>query len=179
MPLDDRAGRRHPLTAARALLALMLGLSVIAIGPGASAQTTAFRAEFDGPSPKPAGCPDGAFVCGHGDVAGFGTADYGYFLDSFARVSASCASYIATVSIALTDSSTLTLEEAGTVCGPGGSFFPQPAPGGSYGNPVNGNGTWEVQSATGQFAGVTGSGTDTFHSAGAHFTASYVGNLDD
>jgi hypothetical protein len=167
------------LTAARALLALTLGLSVIAVGPGASAQTTAFRAEFHGPSTKPAGCPDGAFVCGQGDVAGFGTASYGYFLDSFAPLSASCASYIATVTIALTDESTLTLGEAGTVCGPGRSFFPQPAPGGSYGNPVQGDGTWEIQGATGQFAGLTGSGIDSFHSAGAHFTASYVGSLDD
>jgi hypothetical protein len=84
--------------------------------------------------------------------------------------------YTALVTFTLQDGSTLTLEETGYVCGPGNSLI---APGGvmSYGNPVDGTGTWGVLDATGRFAGLSGSGVDTFRSSGAHFTASYAGTL--
>jgi hypothetical protein len=124
-------------------------------------------------------CANGAFVCGDGTITGFGKAQYNFNIDSFAHISASCAAYGATVVFTLRDASTLTLTETGTVCGPGGSFIPVPAPGGSFGNPVEGIGSWIVETGTGQFAGMTGSGTDTFLSAGANAIASYTGVLAD
>jgi hypothetical protein len=169
------AASRSPL--ALALFAALLGWSVLAFVGPVSAQAPAFSAEVQGHATRPAGCPDGAFVCGDATVAGYGAAEYRFFLESLAPGSPSCGNYTATVTFTLTVGGTLTLHETGTVCGPGRSFFPVPAPGGSYGNPVDGIGSWEVQGGSGQFAGATGSGTDTFRSAGASFSASYAGDL--
>lgn len=149
---------------------------------------TAFHADVKGPLTHWGGdrsatlpywpaCADGSFVCANATIAGFGKAEYRFSIDSFAHISASCAAYGATVVFTLRDASALTLTETGTVCGPGGSFIPVPAPGGSLGNPVEGNGSWIVATGTGQFAGMTGNGTDTFLSAGANTIASYTGAL--
>jgi hypothetical protein len=151
-------------------------------------QTTAFHADVKGPLnhwggnrastlPYWPSCANGAFVCASATISGFGNAEYSFNIDSFAPISASCAEYDATVVFTLRDASTLTLTETGTVCGPGGSFIPVPAPGGSFGNPVEGIGTWIVQTGTGQFAEMTGNGTNTFLSAGANTIASYTGVL--
>ena len=47
----------------------------------------------------------------------------------------------------------------------------------SFGTAVHGIGHCEVGAATGDFSGVTGSGTSAFHSVGAHLAASYTGVL--
>jgi len=120
-------------------------------------------------------CANGAFTCANATITGFGAADYSFSIDGIARISSSCAAYDATVLFTLPDGSELKMNESGSVCGPGGSFIPVPAPGGSFGNPVEGIGTWIVETGTGQFAGMTGSGTDTFLSAGANSIASYSG----
>src|SRR5215207_6005417 len=77
----------------------------------------------------------------------------------------SCGAYTSTATFSLENTSTLTLEESGIVCGPGKSFFA--TPGSSYGNPANGAGNWSVIGASGQFAGLSGDGTNTFDVAGA------------
>jgi hypothetical protein len=64
---------------------------------------------------KPVGCPDGAFGYGDAVIAGFGTAKYSFFLTSFEPISQSCGDYTATTTFTLTDGSTLTLDDVGTV----------------------------------------------------------------
>lgn len=143
-----------------------------------SAVQVVFEAVVDGPAIKPTGCPEDAFICGTAAITGFGSAAYSFSLGSLQLVSESCGSYDADVTFTLEDGSSLTLGESGIVCGPGKSFFPVPAPGGSYGNPAGGNGIWNVITATGRFEGRTGSGTNTFQSAGASFHAIYTGLLE-
>lgn len=133
-----------------------------------------FSAEVKGPMPKPFGCPGGALGCGTAVVEGFGRATYLFTLTSLQSTSQSCADYTATVTFTVEDGSSLTLNESGTWCGPG-KTSPEILPGGSYGNPLSASGSWQVQSGTGCFAGVTGSGTDTLRSAGAHLQATYTG----
>lgn len=151
-------------------------------------QTTAFHADVKGPlahwgdnrsptMPFWPSCANGAFVCAKATIAGVGVAEYSFVIDAFAPTSASCAAYDATVVFTLNDGSTLTLSETGAICGPGGSFHQVPAPGGSFGNPVEGSATWIVSGGTGQFAGFSGSGTNTFLSAGANTIATYAGVL--
>lgn len=162
---------------------------VLTVGVG-NATVTAFHAEVKGPItqfgsnrstelPYWPSCANGAFICASATISTFGTAEYSYTLDAQAPLSASCASYEATVVFRLSDGSELTMNEVGTVCGHGESFRRVPAPGGSFGNPVEGAGSWSVASATGQFSGMTGGGTDTFVSAGANTSATYTGILED
>jgi hypothetical protein len=134
-----------------------------------------FVAIVSGPMTKPVGCPPGVFACGDAVITGYGSGIYGYTFISFERTGPACGFYTATVSFRLEDTSTLTLQESGTVCGPGKSFFA--TPGSSYGNPAYGEGTWSVTDASGQFAGLTGEGTNTFHIAGAALSAVYTGAL--
>ena len=153
---------KHPLAIVASAFALLT------TGGVAAADATVFNAEVTGHTTKPAGCPDDALVCVAADVTGFGPAAYSFSLTSTVAVLQACGihiggDYTATVSFTLGDGSTLTLDEAGTVCGPGNSLL---APGGrlSYGNPVDGTGTRVVRAATGQFASLTGAGEDTFRS---------------
>ena len=141
----------------------------------ASAQTTTFDAKVKNQIQRPVGCPDGAYLCGRADVAGFGPAEFRWFLVSFEPVSQSCGDYTATVTFTLGDGSRLTLDEAGTDCSPGNSFSSYPLH--SYGQPQTANGNWVVHDGTGVFAGLAGSGTNTIQISGAHLTASYTGTL--
>jgi hypothetical protein len=173
----SRGNRRGALRAiAPALVALV---AVVVLAPSTKADTLDFRAEIDDHSTKVPGCADGAFICGEAILNDFGPAIFSYFLTSVTPVPEGCGGYVvgmytATTIFTLPDGSRLTLDESGSVCGPGNSLT---APGGrySYGNPVDGNGVWDVETATGRFAGLTGSGTDTFRSAGAHVVATYIG----
>lgn len=136
-----------------------------------------FSAVVSGPMTKPVGCAPDVLACGDAVVSGYGSGKYGYSITSFERTAPSCGAYIATVTFSLEDTSTLTLEESGIVCGPGKSFFA--TPGSSYGNPANGAGNWSVIGASGQFAGLSGDGTNTFHIAGAALSALYTGELEN
>jgi hypothetical protein len=140
------------------------------------AETISFYAKVKGQVKKPVGCQDGAFGCGETTIDGFGSAEYLFFLTGFEPTSSSCGDYTAIATFTLADGSTLTLDEAGTVCGPGNSFFS--TSGANWGNPIDASGTWVVQDGTRQFSGMTGSGTDTIHNAGAHASAIYTGTLE-
>jgi hypothetical protein len=155
------------------LLALAVGLLLITAG-SASAQTTDFKAEVKGHQTRSKGCPDGATFCADAIIQGFGPAQYRFFVSSFEPTSESCADVTGTVTFTLLDGSRLTLDESSEPCGTGQTFFK----GDGYGNPAYQNGSWTVQSATGQFAGMTGSGTSSAHLAGAHFSATYIGTLE-
>jgi hypothetical protein len=96
---------------------------------------------------------------------------------SFEPTSEACGDYTATTTFTLGDGSTLTLDESGVVCGPDHSFLEGPLFT-SYGNPRAFSASWEVQGATGQFAGMTGRGADTGLTAGAAFKATYRGTLE-
>jgi hypothetical protein len=160
----------------------VLAVAVAGLTPSVNADLLDFRAEVDDHTTKAAGCPAGAVVCGEATIAGYGTGEYLYVLTSVTPLPGACdgsfaGGYAAIVTFTLADGSELTLDEAGHVCGPGESLI---APGGlvSYGNPVEGVGAWDVAEATGRFAGLTGSGTNTFRSAGARIVATYVGKLE-
>ena len=175
-------GGRHFLARPWALVLAFLVLGPI---PTCWAETILFDAQVEGTTPRPEPCPDGAFICGTATIAGIGSGEYRFFLTSLNPVPDACVdpsgshtggAYTATITFSLGDGSQLTLSEVGVVCGPGLSLT---APGGarSFGNPVDGSGKWEVKDATGQFAGLTGEGTDDFHSAGAQFRAAYIATL--
>lgn len=160
----------------------VLAVAMVVLAPSVKADPLDFRAEIDDHSTKPAGCPDGGVVCGDATIAGYGTGEYLYVLTSVTPLPDACdgsfaGGYTAIVTFTLADGSELTLDEAGHVCGPGESLI---APGGlvSYGNPVEGVGAWDVAEATGRFAGLTGSGTDTFRSVGARIVATYIGTFE-
>ena len=71
-------------------------------------------------------------------------------------------------------SSSLVLDENGTLCGPGASFM-NTGQNRSFGNPFSFTGSWTVQSATGQFRAIAiGTlGTDAIQAAGAAFSGMY------
>lgn len=138
--------------------------------------STSFNAEVKGKVTRPDGCPDGASGCGKATIDGFGSAEYLFFITGFTPISDSCGQYTAVVTFTLSDDSVLTLAESGTVCGPGNSFFS--TIGSSWGNPIDGSGSWTVQDGTGQFDGMTGSGTDEFEQAGSNLKAIYTGVLE-
>jgi hypothetical protein len=158
------------------LLVALTGSLLLATAGTASAQTTPFNAEVKNKIQRPEGCPDGAYLCGDAVIAGFGPAQFRWFLNSFEPVSQSCGDYTATVTFRLADGSTLTLDEAGRDCSPGNSFSSYPPH--SYGQPQEASGTWEVQSGSGQFDGMSGSGTNTLRINGADFRATYTGALE-
>lgn len=143
--------------------------------PSASAQT-AFDATVKNHVQRPEGCPAPSYFCGTADVAGVGEAEYRWFLRAFQPVSDTCGSYVAVVTFTRADGSRLRLDEVGTVCSPGNSFAHYPQH--SYGQPQDATGEWVVRDGTGQFAGVTGDGTNTIRTVGANFRAAYTGTLD-
>jgi hypothetical protein len=154
----------------------MLVVTVLVASVGlASAQTSVFDANVEDQIRRPVGCPDGAYLCGDADIAGFGPAEFRWYLVSFDPISQSCGDYTAIVTLTVGNGSTLTLGETGTDCGPGYSFSSYPPH--SYGQPQTADGTWVVQDGTGVFAGLTGSGTSTLHVTGARLTALYTGTL--
>jgi len=164
--------RKHLIVFAMSALVVL-----VASAGRASAQTTAFDASIENQILRPVGCPDGAYLCGDADIAGFGSARFRWYLVSFEPTSETCGNYVATVTLALGDGSTLTLDEAGTDCSPGNSFSSYPRH--SYGQPQSADGNWVVQGGTGVFAGLTGSGTNTLRITGARLTAKYTGTLTD
>jgi len=80
------------------------------------------------------------------------------------------------VTFALGDasSSTLVLDEDGSICPPPGNSLSSPVF--SYGNPFYFTGSWTAETATGAFASIpVGTpGTDALHVAGAHLSGTYV-----
>ena len=160
------------------VLAMLVGGLILATTGAASAQTTDFNAKVLGHITRPSGgCPGGADLCGKAAIEGFGSAQYLFFVTSFEPTSEACGDYTATTTFTLGDGSTLTLDESGVVCGPDHSFLKGPLFT-SYGNPRAFSASWEVQGATGQFAGMTGRGADTGLTAGAAFKATYRGTLE-
>jgi hypothetical protein len=156
-------------------LFVMVAASLLHAGP-AAAQTTDFSAETKAGVPKPVGCPEGANLCGDAIIKGLGTAQFRLFVRTFQITSEPCGDYTATATFTLADESRLTLAEDGVACGMGKTFFKGSEK--SFGNPFRASGTWEVQDATGQFAGSTGIGSATRHVAGAHYSGTYTGTLE-
>jgi hypothetical protein len=154
------------------LPAVAVGLS-LAFAGAASAQT-GFQASVTAHVPKPKPCPNGAFFCGDA-ITNYGDATWTFTLISVTSPppGAECGSYEATVTFALSDGSTLTLDENGTVCGPGKSLFSSRS-NNSYGNPFYLAGTLTVESATGQFNLISGPGSDSVHAAGAESSGTYA-----
>ena len=163
--------RRSTMTA---VLIALAGSALLTAG-AASAQTV-LNAKINAHVSPHALCPDGVFVCGTATIDGFVTpAEYRLYVTSITPPSKSCGKstgsvdYGATATFTLPDGSMLTLVESGLACSPGESF---PTGGISFGNPRDFYGNWTVQSARGEFSGISGNGTDTGLSAGGvtHFT---------
>ena len=163
----------------RFIVVALLASGLFAFAPTHLSAQMIFTAEVDAKLTRPdTPCPDGAFRCGEALVAGFGVAEWRLFFISFAPVSDSCGQYEAIVTFMLTDGSTITLSETGTVCGPGKSFFATPPF--SWGNPDRATGSWEVLDGNGQFSNVTnGRGTNLARSAGASLRGTYTGVLEE
>lgn len=151
------------------VIALVVGCMLASAGTAAA--QSAFQANVTGTTTKPNPCPNGAFFCGTA-ATNLGPADWTFTLTSL-TVSV-CDTYTATVTFQLSDTSTLVLNESGTACGPGKSNLSN-ASANSYGHPGDATGRWTVQSADGLFSGMTGTGTDALHFAGAHVSGSYTG----
>jgi hypothetical protein len=138
-----------------------------------------FQATVKGIGPKPKPCANGDFICGSA------TTNYGdatWTLNPTSETppppGASCGTYAATVTFALGDasSSTLVLDDNGTICPPPGNSLSAPGALQSFGNPFYLTGSWTVEAATGEFGSISvGSrGTDSLHIAGALACGTYV-----
>jgi hypothetical protein len=158
----------------RYLLCILALATAMACSAPAAAAQTAVTAKVKGHTTSSVSC-DGANLCANAVITGFGSAEYSFTTTGFAFISAACGSYAATTTFKLQDGSTLTLNEAGTICGRGLSFVKGSLT--SFGNPRVISGDWVVQAATGQFAGMTGSGTNTLHFEGANRNGTYSGTL--
>lgn len=78
----------------------------------------------------------------------------------------------------LSDGSTLVLDEGGLLCVPGNSSSNAPPQSRGFPFYVN-NSSWTVDPvSTGQFSGLTGSGTDAARGAGAKLSGTYSGTLE-
>jgi hypothetical protein len=155
-------------------LMVMLSLTMVAsVSAEPRSGADAFNATVDARLIRPEGCESGAYRCGDAVVDGFGSASWEYNVTSFERISNACVEYTAVSTFTLEDASVLTLNEAGTACGPGNSFFATPPF--SWGNPDRATTSWDIASGTGQFEGLTGSGSASFKSAGAAIRGIYEG----
>jgi hypothetical protein len=178
MHTNSRTPARRSIARPLLLLpALVVGLS-LAVAGGASAQA-GFQATVKDHRPKPKPCANGDFICGSA-TTNYGDATWTFnpTTETPPPPGASCGSYTATVTFALGDasSSTLVLDENGTVCGPPGNSLFAPGQQHSYGNPFYLTGSWIVETATGTFGSIAvgSGGTDTVHLAGSHASGTYV-----
>ena len=163
---------------ARLLVVALLAAALTGAVTVAASQPVEFNVQIEAKLLRPdGGCPDGAFRCGTAEIDGFGQAEWRFYLVSFVRTP-ECVSYDVVSTFTLADDSVLELDETGTVCGPGNSFFAtRPS---SWGNPEAANGTWEFVSGTGQFSGLTGgTGFNHLRSHGADVRGVYAGSLEE
>jgi hypothetical protein len=174
--------RVHRRASVLALSALVAALSLAFTGT-ASAQTS-FQASVTFTGTRPAGpCSNGAYLCGTANIAGYGAASWNLYVTGFTSVPSPCGStYTATTYFTLVSDpdSTLVLDEGGSFCGLGHDgaayrgYFNEGST--AFGHPFAIVGSWTVDPAsTGQFLGLTGSGTDLVHVAGAHAAGTYSG----
>ena len=158
-------------------LSLTALIAAAAVGTCTPALAADFSATIMDTLRRPAGpCVDGAFRCGEAEIAGYGAADWSFFITDFTVVSLSCVEYTAITTFTLADDSLLALVEAGADCSPGKSLLKTPPT--SWGNPESATANWQVILGTGQFAGVTGEGQSTLQGAGAAMRGDYAGALD-
>jgi hypothetical protein len=184
--------RRLGAVTRRLILLPAIGVALtIAFTGAASAQATPFQASVTstllrGGGTLPSGaCSNGAYSCGTASIAGYGAASWNLYVINNTNVPSSCGStYAATTyfTLASDPSSTLVLDEGGSLCGLGHDgaayrgYFAEGSK--AYGHPFAIVGSWTVDPAsTGQFAGLGGSGTDRVNVAGAHAAGSYNGTL--
>jgi hypothetical protein len=178
---DESRSIPRPVISASALgVALTLALT------GAASAQTPFQATVSSTQTLPAGpCSNGAYICGTADLAGYGAASWNMYVTNAIAVPTACgSSYTATTQFTLASdpSSTLVLDEAGSLCGLGHDgaayrgYFNEPSQ--AYGHPFAIVGSWSVDAAsTGRFFGLAGSGTDLVKIAGAQFAGSYPGTI--
>jgi hypothetical protein len=165
----------------RILVFIVVGV-VASIGiaalPAFAQTTVAFNAEFKETFGRAKSRPCSHFLCGVGTVAGYGSATSTFDVTDFAPIdNTNCADLEAVRVITLvSDGSTLTLDETGTVCFPGQSFF-TPGSQVSFGNPAQIETAWTVDGGTGVFSGATGSGTDSGMNAGDQGHSTLTGTL--
>ena len=172
--------RVHRRVLVLALSALLTALSLAFAGT-ASAQTS-FQVSATSTATLPAGpCSNGAYLCGTANIAGYGAATWNFYVTGGTTVVSPCgSSYTATTYFTLVSDpgSTLVLDEGGSLCGLGHDgaaylgYFNEGSK--AFGHPFAIVGSWTVDPAsTGQFLGLTGSGTDLVHVAGAHAAGTY------
>jgi hypothetical protein len=165
--------------------ALVVALSVAFTGVASAQTPISFEASVKGNTPPPKPCPTTTF-CGSANIAGYGAASWTLNALSTTPASGPCPygppafvsdfTYTATTTFTLlSGGGTLVLDESGLVCAPGNSAS---APAQSRGFPEYAMSSWTVDPlSSGQFSGLTGSGSDALHAAGAHFSGTYSGTL--
>ena len=165
---------RHRLPLIVAVVAAALALPVVA-----SAQQT-ISGTFKDQLLRPAGpCSPTAIFCITGTFDN-APATVTFTLTSFSPTSRSCADVTGITEITLADAqqSVLTLADTGQVCFPGNSMVGQGIQARSYGNPFQQAGSLSLISGTGRYASATSaSGSDSFFSAGAAFSATVTVTL--
>lgn len=152
--------------------------TVFAAFPASAKTSVAFSAEFKETFGRASSKPCNHFLCGVGTVAGYGSATSAFDVTDFAPIEGTnCADLEAIRVITLvSDGSTLTLDEVGTVCFPGQSFFTNGSQV-SFGNPADVETTWTVDRGTGVFRNAKGSGTDSGQNGGDQGHSSLTGTL--
>jgi hypothetical protein len=163
--------------------ALVAAVSLAFTG-AASAQT--FQASVKANTPPPEPCPGTITFCGSASIAGYGPATWTLTAITTTPTSGPCPygppafvsdfTYTATTTFELlSGDGTLVLDESGLVCAPGNSASAPPQ---SHGFPEYASSSWTVDPlSNGVFSGMTGSGTDALHAAGAHFSGTYSRTL--
>jgi hypothetical protein len=172
----------------RAAPPLIVVAVALAFTAAASAQTT-FQADVDANTPPPKVCSNSGF-CGSASIAGYGSATFTSNITNVIQVAnAPCSppsgspalpqgsmndfTYTMTDTFHFSDGN-LVIDESGLACVPGHNESGAHA----GGDPRFVSGTWTVDStSTGQFAGLTGSGTDLAHLAGGSVSGIYSGTL--
>ena len=164
-----------------ALSALLAALSLAFAGT-ASAQTSV-QASVTATDTPHGPCSTGASLCGTANIAGYGAASWNIFVTGVTPVVSPCgSSYTAATYFTLVSDSgsTLVLDEGGSLCGLGhdGAAYRADFRSAGFGHPFDFVGSWTVDPAsTGQFLGLSGSGTDLVQVAGAHVAGTYSGAL--
>lgn len=182
----NAGGSRPRLIARSALVVATLAAALSLASTEAATAQASFQANVTFTGTRPAGlCANGAYLCGTANIAGHGAASWNMYVTGNTSVPTPCgSSYTAVTDFSLNNdpSSTLVLDEGGSLCGLGHDgaayrgYFAEGSK--AFGHPFAIVGTWTVDAtSTGQFSGLAGSGTDLVKLAGAHAAGSYSGTL--
>lgn len=165
-------GRRfqRALGLVAAFLVAGIGISATPVSAADGTLSADLRERFGRATSAP--CPEGAFWCGSGTLAGYGPVTSAFYLQTPGEYDATSGCFTGFVGFEqLTLASgehVLTLEETGTMCYPSPGAGNAPGAARSFGNPTTFVGAYTIFTDfnSGVFVGATGSGTVKVRLAG-------------